>query len=261
MMPETLGLCTRSSGRTPAPSNSGVAPANRTRFCEIKTRRGLRSDWRTHFCDSTRRNGYGIRAIEHCSASRARAYPFLRSKEGANRTRFCATGSRRNVPISARRHTAPTEQSEPVSAGESVWRRTYFCAAVRRNGYALLAVNGDKPLADKGFYSQKQVRWYQSQARARRQTTQPRPSFSDESSESTNWRRALGATPPGTVRQSPRRNGYARNPRKRDEAGTRFSADVEMKRSHSIRPIQTPADLGTHGSRPTGLVHAETGTL
>jgi len=169
MMPETLGVCTRLSGRIPALSNGRTPPANRTRFCETAMPRGLRSDWRTRFCARSRRNGYRFHLLGKARWEKCGRTRFWKPGR-ANRTRFCAALS------------FLQGKANPFLREDFRFGRTRFCVTPRRNGYARIATRRAKPLANKGFYPQKQVRGHSRRAPTGPQTPWSRAGFSDESS-------------------------------------------------------------------------------
>ncbi|CAJ0736361.1 hypothetical protein R76696_01221 [Ralstonia mannitolilytica] len=171
MMPETPGMCTR-PGAAHVPAADSV-PAASAAYPFLR-----KHDATPH-------------------ASRC-VYPFLRVNSqkwvrsegrfytlgiGLGRTRFCEPTRSSTVPVSAVRRRFAAQAPNPFLRSGLPLRRTRFCGAARRNGYAGAAGERRKPLANKAFYPQKQVRRF---ARAGQDRSAARPivgSFSDESCE------------------------------------------------------------------------------
>jgi len=74
------------------------------------------------------------------------------------RTRFCVSLADRPYPFLRGIPRSRAKWPNLFLRTCPHWQRTHFCAAARRNGYAALAVAHGKPLVNKGFYPQKQVR-------------------------------------------------------------------------------------------------------
>ncbi|CAJ0790502.1 hypothetical protein LMG18090_02566 [Ralstonia mannitolilytica] len=270
MMPETPGMCTRpGAAHVPAADSVSAAPAAYPFL-------------RKH--DAT----------PHASRC---AYPFLRGNSqkwvrsegrfytlgiGLGRTRFCEPTRSSTVPVSAVRRRFAAQAPNPFLRSGLPLRRTRFCGAARRNGYAGAAGERRKPLANKAFYPQKQVRRF---ARTGQDRSAARPivgSFSDESCEDG------AAAPYSAMLHRPcaashvRRNGYADVPSNSIEACTRSSANRK-----SMRPPKSPVRSSpqiwvrtqvaphhrttqkqvrtglpdTAAAAPMDAFHAETGTL
>lgn len=206
----------------------------------------MRADVRTHFCAAARRNGYGVRARLH-AGKRAWSYPFLR-------THWLPT-----VPVSASHRRFAAQAPNPFLRSSLPARRTCFCGAARRNGYAGAAGERRKPLANKGFYPQKQVRRFARAVQDHSPVLSIARSFSDESCED-RAAAVLRHAAPSLCRLARPQKRVRRRPTELDRSVYSLFCKPQEYAPAEIAHALEPADLGTHAGSATSQNHAETGT-
>lgn len=181
------------------------------------------------------------------------------------RTRFCGSVESWSVPVSALDCVPPVAQREPVSAQRPGFGCTCFCEHLRRNRYATFAGCHAKPLADKAFYPQKQVRWPAATRPGARRTTSCRPGFSDESSDSSRGLKARSTWSNAPMRKPPKGSAQKRVRMKTGVTLSKrvlaFKQSTGIKRSMEMADALSHADSGTHAHAATALAYAETGSL